>query len=33
MFWILILCLLGVSMTAAYRGFSLFNWTLGMVAV
>jgi acyl-CoA dehydrogenase len=33
MFWILILCLLGVSMTAAYRGFSLFNWTLSMVAV
>ena len=30
MFWILILCLLGISMTAAYRGFSLFNWTLGM---
>ena len=31
MFWILISCLLGISMIAAYRGFSLLNWTLGMV--
>jgi len=30
MFWILILCLLGLSITAAYRGMSLLNWTVGM---
>ncbi len=33
MFWILILCLLGLSLTAAFRGMSLLNWTLGMVLV
>jgi len=33
MFWILILCLLGLSITAAYRGMALLNWTLGMVLV
>ena len=33
MFWILILCLLGLSITAAFRGMSLLNWTLGMVLV
>ncbi len=31
MFWILILGLLGFSITAAYRGFNLLNWTIGMV--
>jgi acyl-CoA dehydrogenase len=30
MFWILILSLLGLSITAAYRGINLLNWTLGM---
>ena len=33
MFWILILCLLGLSITAAFRGMSLLNWTLGMALV
>ena len=33
MFWILILSLLGVSITAAYRGFNLLNWTMGMALV
>ena len=33
MFWILILSLLVVSVFAAYRGFSLLNWTLGMALV
>jgi len=33
MFWILILFLLGLSITAAYRGFKLLNWTLGMALV
>ena len=30
MFWILILGLLGFSITAAYRGINLMNWTVGM---
>jgi acyl-CoA dehydrogenase len=33
MFWILILSLLGLSVTAAYRGISLLNWTLGMALI
>ncbi|MCP4047485.1 MAG: acyl-CoA dehydrogenase, partial [Gammaproteobacteria bacterium] len=33
MFWVLILCLLGLSITAAFRGMSLLHWTLGMVLV
>jgi acyl-CoA dehydrogenase len=33
MFWILILSLLGFSITAAYRGMNLLNWTLGVVLV
>jgi len=33
MFWILILSLLGFSITAAYRGINLLNWTLGMAAI
>jgi len=33
MFWILILSLLGLSITAAYRGTNLLNWTLGVVLV
>jgi len=33
MFWILILCLLALSVTAAYRGINLFNWTLGFALV
>jgi len=33
MFWILILSLLALSITAAYRGFNLLNWTLGMALV
>jgi acyl-CoA dehydrogenase len=33
MFWILILSLLGLSITAAYRGINLLNWTLGMALV
>jgi acyl-CoA dehydrogenase len=33
MFWILILGLLGFSITAAYRGINLLNWTLGMALV
>ena len=33
MFWMLVLCLLIVSVTAAYRGMNLFNWTLGMALV
>ncbi len=33
MFWILILSLLGLSITAAYRGINLMNWTLGMALV
>ena len=33
MFWILVLSLLILSITAAYRGINLFNWTLGMVLV
>jgi len=33
MFWILILSMLGLSITAAYRGMSLLNWTLGMALV
>ena len=30
MFSVLILCLLGLSLTAAFKGMSLLNWTLGM---
>jgi len=33
MFWILILSLLGLSITAAYRGMNLLNWTLGMALI
>ena len=33
MFWILILALLGFSITAAYRGVKLMNWTIGMALV
>ena len=33
MFWILILSLLGLSITAAYRGINLMNWTLGMALI
>ncbi len=33
MFWILILGLLGFSITAAYRGIKLLNWTIGMALV
>jgi len=33
MFWILILSLLGLSITAAFRGINLLNWTLGMALV
>ena len=33
MFWILILSLLALSITAAFRGVNLLNWTLGMVLV
>ena len=33
MFWVLILSLLGVSIIAAYRGFNLLNWTVGMALV
>ncbi len=33
MFWILILSMLGFSIIAAFRGFSLLNWTLGNVLV
>ena len=33
MFWIMILCLLGLSVTAAFRGINLLNWTLGMALV
>jgi len=33
MFWILIFGLLGFSVTAAYRGINLLNWTIGMALV
>ena len=33
MFWILILGLLGFSLTAAYRGINLLNWTIGMALI
>ena len=33
MFWILIFSLLGLSITAAFRGMNLLNWTLGMALV
>ena len=33
MFWVLIFSLLGLSITAAFRGINLLNWTLGMVLV
>ena len=33
MFWVLILSLLGVSITSAYRGINLRNWTIGMALV
>jgi acyl-CoA dehydrogenase len=33
MFWILILSLLGLSITAAFRAMNLLNWTLGMALV
>lgn len=33
MFWIMILSLLGLSLIAAFRGMSLLNWTLGIVAL
>ena len=33
MFWILILSLLGLSITAAYRGINLMSWTLGMALI
>ena len=33
MFWMLVLCLLLMSVTAAYRGMNLLNWTLGMALV
>ena len=32
-FWIMILGLLGFSITAAYRGINLVNWTIGMVLI
>jgi len=33
MFWIMIVALLGFSVLAAYRGFKLLNWTIGMALV
>jgi acyl-CoA dehydrogenase len=33
MFWVLILSLFGLSITAGYRGTKLFNWTLGMALI
>jgi len=33
MFWIMIMVLLGFSVLAAYRGFKLLTWTVGMVLV
>jgi acyl-CoA dehydrogenase len=33
MLWIMIMGLLGFSVFAAYRGFKLLNWTIGMVGV
>ncbi len=33
MFWILILCLLAISLVAAYHGWKLLHWTLGVVVV
>jgi len=33
MFWVLIFSLLGLSITAAYHGINLLNWTLGMALV
>ncbi|NOR20858.1 MAG: acyl-CoA dehydrogenase, partial [Xanthomonadales bacterium] len=33
MFWVMILSLLGLSVTAAFRGIKLLNWTLGMAAI
>ena len=33
MFWILIFSLLGLSITAAFRGMNLLNWTLGMALI
>ncbi len=33
MFWLLILSMLGISLIAAYRGASLFHWTVAMTAV
>ncbi len=33
MFWILILSLLGLSITVAFRAMNLLNWTLGMALV
>jgi len=33
MLWIMIMGLLGFSVFAAYRGFKLLNWTIGMAAV
>jgi len=33
MLWIMIMVLLGFSVLAAYRGFKLLNWTIGMALV
>ncbi len=33
MFWILIASLLGLSVTAAFRGVNLLNWSLGMALI
>ena len=33
MFWVLILSLLGLSITAAFRGLKLLSWTLGMALI
>jgi len=33
MFWILILCLLTLSLASAYHGWKLSRWTLGMVVI
>jgi len=33
MFWVMILSILGLSVTAAFRGMKLMNWTLGVTAI
>jgi len=33
MFWMMVMVLLGFSVLAAYRGFKLLNWTIGMALV